>query len=114
MTRELDPAKIFLSLVLSLPEIFEPLRGKFSVPGGVLDVAMAEPLLDSARVMLAAVGECKAAGVPEHVRVNREGKACLVADATDEPLEAGHGHRSRSLTGEDVGRRWHLIALELA
>ena len=49
-------------LILSLPKIFEPLRGELGIPRRVLDVAMAEPLLDGACVV-PVVGELKAAGV---------------------------------------------------
>src|SRR4051794_1109880 len=58
-------------LVFVLPEILEPLRGQLSVPCGVLDVAVAEPLLNGSRVV-SIVGELEATGVAQHVRVDRE------------------------------------------
>jgi hypothetical protein len=61
-------------LVFVLPEILEPLRGQFRVPYRVLNVAVAQPFLDSAGVV-PIVGELEAAGVAQHVREDGEGKA---------------------------------------
>ena len=44
---------------------------QFGVPGGVLDVAMAQKMLDRARI-LAVVGELIASRMAQHVRVDRE------------------------------------------
>ena len=38
-------------LILPLPEIPEPMGGELGVAGGVLDVAMPEPLLDGAGIV---------------------------------------------------------------
>ena len=61
-------------LVFVLPEILESLCGQLSVPRRVLDIAMAEPLLNGSRVV-AIMGELEAAGVAQHVREDGEGKA---------------------------------------
>src|SRR4051794_3676522 len=95
-------------LVFVLPEILEPLCGQLGVTRGVLDVAMAKPLLNSSRVM-AIVGQLKATGVAQHVRVDREGELGRRADARQLLAEAGRGHRRQALGGEDVGRGRDLL-----
>ena len=62
--------------VLPLPEVLEPVGGELGVAGGVLDVAVAEPFLDGAGIVLA-MGEGEAAGMAQHVRVDGEGLAHL-------------------------------------
>src|SRR4051812_19385258 len=66
-------------LVFVLPEILEPLRGQLGVPRRVLDVAMAEPLLNGSRVV-SIVSQLKTTGVAQHVRVDREGELGRHAD----------------------------------
>src|SRR3712207_2763032 len=46
-------------------------------------------------------------------RVHGEGELGLLADTAQEVLEAGHGQWPHSLAGEDVGRAWHLEALQV-
>ena len=58
----------------SLPEVLEAVGGELGVAGGVLDVAMSEPFLDGAGVVLA-VGEGEAAGMAQHVWVDGEGSS---------------------------------------
>ena len=48
----------------------------------MLDRAMAEPILNGARVM-ALVGQRVAAAMAEHVRVNQEGESGALANALD-------------------------------
>src|SRR3954451_12693559 len=98
-------------LVFVLPEILEPLRGQLGVPCGVLDVAMAQPLLNGAGVA-PIVGELKAAGVAQHVRVDREGELGRLADGRELLAEACRGPGGAALVGEDVGARRHLLVLE--
>src|SRR5690349_11215365 len=95
-------------LVFVLPEILEPLRGQLGVARRVLDVAMAEPLLNGSRVV-PIVGELKAAGVAQHVRMDREGELGRRADASELLAEAGGGHRRQALGGEHVRARRHLL-----
>src|SRR3954454_5038324 len=98
-------------LVFVLPKILEPLRGQLGVPCGVLDVAMAQPLLNGSCVV-PIVGQLKAASVAQHVRMDREGELGRCADARQLLAEAGRGHRRQALGGEDVGARRHLLVLE--
>src|SRR3954468_1428000 len=58
-------------LVFVLPEILELLRSQLGIPCRVLNVAMAQPLLNGSRVV-PIVGQLKAAGVTQHVRMDRE------------------------------------------
>ena len=76
------------SSILFLPKIFKPFRGQLSVARRVLDVAMAQPLLNGSRVV-SIVGH---SGVAQHVRVHGEGKL----DATDQlSLAAREARRLR-------------------
>src|SRR3954465_7596332 len=97
-------------LVFVLPEILEPLRGQLGVPCGVLDVAMAQPLLNGSCVV-PIVGQLKAASVAQHVRMDREGELGRHADPCQLLAEAGRGHRRQALGGEDVRARRHLLVL---
>jgi hypothetical protein len=53
------------------PKAIEPARGQLGVPDGVLNVPMPEVMLQGAGV-LPLICEFEAAGVAQHVRVNRE------------------------------------------
>src|SRR3954468_17849468 len=72
---------------------------------------MAEPFLNGAGVA-PIVGELKAAGVAQHVRVDREGELSRLADPRELLAESGSGHRGAALGGENVGARRHLLVLE--
>jgi hypothetical protein len=61
-------------------KVLEPVRGHLGVANRVLDVAMAEVVLQCAGV-LADVGEFAAAGVAQHGRMNGEGQAGGIARA---------------------------------
>jgi hypothetical protein len=100
-------------LVLPLPEVIEALGGELGVAGGVLDVAVPEPPLDGAGVV-AGVGEGEAAGVPQHVRVDREGELGRYSDHRELLPEPGSAHRRASLGREQVGRGRGLLALQPA
>ena len=52
-------------------EAFEPNRRQFRVTDGMLDRLVAEIVLDGPRIV-AVIGELVAAGVAQHVDVNRE------------------------------------------
>src|SRR6202035_3207939 len=62
-----------------LPKALEPICCKFGVPDGVLNVPVAEIVLEGAGV-LPIVRQLEAAGVAQHVRVNREGQRARLAD----------------------------------
>ena len=57
-----------------MPEVLEAMGGEFGVAGGVLDVAVAEPFLDGAGIVLA-MGEGEAAGMAQHVGMDGEGSS---------------------------------------
>jgi len=62
------------------PEVLEPRRRQLGVSHGVLDRSMAEPILQRPRIM-PCIRQSVAAGMPEHVAVNRESKAGTLANA---------------------------------
>jgi hypothetical protein len=53
----------------------------------------------------ALVGQCVAAGMPEHVRVDLEPNLGFVAGARQQLGKAGRGERSTPLRGKGEGRR---------
>src|SRR5262249_25631335 len=91
------------------PEVLEPIRRKFGVAHGVLDVAMAEPGLQRPRVV-AGVSQGIATCVPEHVRMDREGHPGALTQACEQRPEALGAHRAAALGDEDVRAR-ALLAL---
>src|SRR3954452_15349459 len=79
--------------VFVLPEILEPLRGQLGVPCGVLDVAMAQPLLNGSCVV-PIVGQLKAASGAQHVRMDSQGAGVAAGAAglrLPDPSRAGSG-----------------------
>ena len=64
------------------PEIFEPVRRHLGIPNRVHDVLVAHVMLERSGVM-PVVGEFVTGGVPEHVRVNREGELCGLSSSGD-------------------------------
>ncbi len=67
---------------LILPKSLEPLRTELGIAHCVRDIPMPEVLLDRARVV-PFVGELVAGGVPEHMRMDREGQFRELAGARD-------------------------------
>jgi hypothetical protein len=63
---------------------------------------MAEPVLDASRVV-AGVGQGVAAGMAEHVSVDRKGEAGAAADALAQPIDGIGRERAAALRGEDEG-----------
>jgi hypothetical protein len=98
------PLTIFLS-----PEVLKSIRRKFCVTHRVLDIPMTEPSLQRPGVV-AGVGQGIAAGVPEHVREDREGHSSALPEASKQRPEALGRHRAAALGHEDVWRRL-LLAL---
>src|SRR3954453_10248490 len=98
-------------LILLLPKVFKAFGGQLGVPRRMLDVAVAEPLLNGSRVM-AIVGQLKSTGMAQHLRVDREGELGRRADARELLAEAGRGHRRQALGGEHVGRGRHLLTVQ--
>jgi hypothetical protein len=74
---------------------------QFSVTGGVLNGAMAEPVLDCPRVV-ALVSKRVAAGVPQHMDVNLEWKTGALADALDQAIDGIGGKRGAALCLENL------------
>jgi len=85
-----------------VPKILEPIRCQLGVARGVLDVAVAQVLLDRPRV-LSIVRQFVARGMAQHVRMHREGKARLPSSAPDDLAHGSGGERCRALTDEEVG-----------
>ena len=73
---------------------------------------MAKPCLECPRIV-AGVRQSKAAGVPEHVRVNRKRHPGALAEACDQCVEALGRHRAAALGSEHLRARW-LFALQPA
>ena len=61
---------------------------------------MAEPVLQRPRIM-PCIRQSVAAGMPEHVAVNREGKAGTLANALDQPINGVGRERAAPLGRED-------------
>ena len=72
---------------------------------------MAQPILDCSRVV-ACVGQCIAAGVPQHVNVNLEREAGALANALDQPIDGIGGEWGATLGFEYVATG--CLALQLA
>jgi hypothetical protein len=64
---------------------------------------MAEPILNAPGVV-ARIGQRVAAGMAEHVNVNRKGEAGARADALDEFVDRIGRERAAALGGEHEGR----------
>jgi hypothetical protein len=70
------------ALTSGAPKIFESFLSQLRIAGGVLDGAMAKPILNCPRIV-PRIGQRIAAGVPQHVNVNLEWEAGAPADALD-------------------------------
>jgi hypothetical protein len=94
------------------PEVFEPLRSQFGVPDRVLNVAVTKVRLQRPRVM-AGIGQCEAARVPQHVGMGLEDEAGRPAGTLDKLGETRGGERRAALACEHE-RRWRCLALQFA
>jgi hypothetical protein len=56
-----------------VPEVLKALRRKFRVPDGMLNIALPQVVLNGACISVL-VGQVKAAGVPQHMRMDRKGQ----------------------------------------
>src|SRR5205814_8162733 len=68
------------------PKVFESFLAQFRIASRVLNGAMAEPVLNSPRVV-AGIREGIAASVPERMDVNFEREAGRLPDAFDHPVD---------------------------
>jgi hypothetical protein len=78
----------------------------------MLDVAMAEPRLKGPRIV-SGVRLCEAAGVAQHVRVDREWHSSALPKTLNERVEALGRHRATTLRSEYMRAR-RLFALKPA
>src|SRR5262249_45310718 len=85
-----------------LPKVFEPVGRHFGVSDRVLDVLVAQVMLQGPRVV-AVVGQLEATGMAKHVRVDREWHLGGLAEALNEPVETDGADRSAALGNEYVG-----------
>ena len=92
----------FSDVGLVAPEPFEAVGSELRIPDGVLNVSMAEVVLDRTGVV-PLVGELEAAGMTQHVRVHMEPEIRLVAGASYDFPHRGAGHCAAALGREDVG-----------
>src|SRR5262245_4570494 len=82
------------------PKILEPVGRHFGIPDGVLNVLVAEVVLQGPRVV-AIVGELEPTGMAKHVRVDREWHLgglpeALDKSVVDRPPAFGNEHVSLS------------------
>jgi hypothetical protein len=89
------------------PEVLEAIRRQFGIAHGVLDVFVAEIGLQRPCIV-AFVGEGKAAGVSQHVRVGLELEASHGACTLDHPGKAGGGERGTAF-GREYERRLRFL-----
>jgi hypothetical protein len=69
------------------PEVSESVARQLGIANCVLDVPVAEIGLQRAGVV-AIIGQLEAAGVPQHVRMDRKGHLCGLAEPCYEVMEA--------------------------
>jgi hypothetical protein len=106
-------ARLWLSRTpLVPPKIFKPVRRQLRITDRVLDVAVAKPCLECPRIV-ASVCQGEAAGVSEHVWVDRKRHPGPLAEARDQCVEALGRHRAAALGREHIRARW-LFALQTA
>lgn len=69
---------------LILPEPLEPSRRQLGIPHGVLNIAMSRVVLDGPDVV-PVIGQFIPTGVPEHMEMERQGKAHVLPQAAQCP-----------------------------
>src|SRR5215468_9138340 len=84
------------------PKVFEPVGRHFGVPDCVLNVLVAEVMLQGPRVV-AIVGELEPTGMAKHVRVDREWHLGGLPEALDKPVETNGTDWPAALGNEYVG-----------
>jgi hypothetical protein len=97
---------------LILPKPLKPMGTQFCISHRVRNVPVPEVLLNRSSVV-SLVRELVASGVPEHVRMDREGEFRELAGARNELARRRRRHRSAALGDEQVGR-FRVVAAELA
>ncbi len=86
---------------LILPEPIEAVGAKLGISHRVHDIAVTQEVLQRAGID-AVIGELEAAGMAQHVRMNREGQFGQLPSPTDHFEEPGPSHRPTALGVEDV------------
>ena len=84
-----------------VPEVLKPLWRKFRIPDRRLNVAMPQIMLDSTRIQVS-VGEVKAAGVPQHVRMDRKGQGSGFTRPADNVVNRASCQWRDALREEDI------------
>src|SRR5271166_367675 len=84
------------------PEITEPIGCHLGVAHGVLDILVAEIVLQRSRVV-SVVGELVSTGVPQHVRVDTKRHLGGLPEPLDEPMKADWAHWPTALAYEYIG-----------
>ena len=99
--------------IRSSPEVLEPARRQLGVSHRVLDVAVAEVSLQRPGIV-ALVGQRKATGVAQHVRMSRKAQLGLDTSALHHARKACRRERRAPLAGEYERRLGILLPLQLA
>jgi len=94
-------------------EAFEPDGRQLGVSHRVLDRPMTEIILDASRIV-AVIGKFVAAGVPQHVDVDREAELGPLANGLDLPIERVRRERRAALAGEHKRGVRPLVGAEFA
>ena len=81
------------------PKVLERRRAQLRVAHRMLDRSMAEPVLNSTR-LVASIRQRIAAGVAQHVGVYRKAEASALADALNQAINRVRGEWSAALGGE--------------
>src|SRR5262245_40301003 len=84
------------------PKVLEPIGRHFGISDGVLDVLVAEVVLQGPRVV-AIIGELEPAGMAKHVRVDGEWHIGGLPEALDEPVETDRADGAAALGNKHVG-----------
>src|SRR5262245_16956312 len=84
------------------PKVLETVGRHFGVPDRMLDVLVAEVVLQGPRVV-AIIGQFEPAGMAKHVRMDREWHLGGLSEALDEPVETDGTDWPTALGNEYVG-----------
>jgi len=84
------------------PEVFEPVRAQLGVSHRVLDILVAEIMLQRAGIV-AVIGKFIAAGMSQHVWMDGKRHLGGFAEALDEVMKAHRADRSATLRNEHIG-----------
>jgi hypothetical protein len=82
------------------PEILKSRRRQLCVAHRVLDGAVTEPILDSARIV-ARIGQSETAGVTQHVGMDVVVKSSALTDALYKSVDSVRSEWSPALSSED-------------